>query len=130
MISKNSLSLSITAFLIIGFFIVALPEKGYSGTPVIETGCCQFSEMREVVPGTVDNRFASYTCEAESSKEVCNKQEGEFVPFALCSTETGMCNQIQPTRNVPTLSEWGLIATAGFLGIIGFVVIRRRKAAA
>ncbi len=32
---------------------------------------------------------------------------------------------------IPTLSEWGLIATAGILGIIGFImVIRRRKAAA
>jgi len=30
---------------------------------------------------------------------------------------------------VPTLSEWGLIAMAGVLGIIGFIVIRRRKAA-
>jgi len=30
-------------------------------------------------------------------------------------------------RNVPTLSEWGLIATAGLLGIIGFIVIRKRQ---
>jgi len=29
--------------------------------------------------------------------------------------------------NVPTLSEWGLIAMAGILGIVGFMVIRRRK---
>ena len=32
--------------------------------------------------------------------------------------------------NVPTLSEWGLIAMAGILGIVGYVVIRRRKVAA
>ncbi len=31
--------------------------------------------------------------------------------------------------NVPTLSEWGLIAMAGVLGIVGFVVIRRKKVA-
>ena len=30
---------------------------------------------------------------------------------------------------VPTLSEWGLIAMAGILGIVGFMVIRRRKVA-
>ena len=30
-------------------------------------------------------------------------------------------------RNVPTLSQWGLIATAGLLGIIGFIVIRRKQ---
>jgi len=28
---------------------------------------------------------------------------------------------------VPTLSEWGLIAMAGLLGIIGFIVIRRKQ---
>ena len=31
-------------------------------------------------------------------------------------------------RNVPTLSEWGLIATAGILGLAGLIVIRRRAA--
>ena len=33
-------------------------------------------------------------------------------------------------RSVPTLSEWGLIAMAGVLGIIGLLAIRRRKATA
>ena len=32
--------------------------------------------------------------------------------------------------SVPTLSEWGLIAMAGILGIAGFMVMRRRKATA
>ncbi len=35
-----------------------------------------------------------------------------------------------PPRNVPTLSEWGLIAMAGILGIVGFIVLRRRRVAA
>jgi hypothetical protein len=30
-------------------------------------------------------------------------------------------------RPIPTLSEWGLIAMAGLMGIVGFMVIRRRK---
>lgn len=33
-------------------------------------------------------------------------------------------------RNIPTLSEWGLIATAGVLGIVGLLAVRRRKATA
>ena len=33
-------------------------------------------------------------------------------------------------RPIPTLSEWGLIAMAGVLGIIGLLAIRRRKATA
>lgn len=32
-------------------------------------------------------------------------------------------------RNVPTLSEWGLLATIAGLGVIGFIVIRSRKKA-
>ena len=35
-----------------------------------------------------------------------------------------------PIVEVPTLSEWGLIAMAGILGIVGYMVIRRRKATA
>ncbi len=38
----------------------------------------------------------------------------------------GIVFYIQPT-NVPTLSQWGLIAVAAVLGIVGFMVIRRRK---
>ena len=38
-----------------------------------------------------------------------------------------VCFEPQP---IPTLSEWGLIAMAGVLGIVGFMVIRRRKAVA
>ena len=30
-------------------------------------------------------------------------------------------------RSVPTLSEWGLIAMAGILGIVGLLAIHRRK---
>jgi hypothetical protein len=37
---------------------------------------------------------------------------------------------VLPPRDVPTISEWDLIAMAGVLGIIGFMVIRRRKATA
>jgi len=39
------------------------------------------------------------------------------------------CNPRLP-RDIPTLSEWGLIAMAGILGIVGFMVMRRRKATA
>jgi hypothetical protein len=31
--------------------------------------------------------------------------------------------------SIPTISEWGLIATAGILGIVGFIAVRRRKTA-
>lgn len=38
--------------------------------------------------------------------------------------------ELPPPAPIPTLSEWGLITMAGILGIIGFMVIRRRKVSA
>ena len=35
-----------------------------------------------------------------------------------------------PPRPIPTLSEWGMIAMAGVLGIIGLILARRRKVVA
>ncbi len=39
-------------------------------------------------------------------------------------------NAVMLPTNVPTLSEWGLITMAGILGIVGLIVIRRRKVTA
>jgi len=35
-----------------------------------------------------------------------------------------------PVSNVPTLSEWGLITMAALLGIVGFMVMRRKRVTA
>ena len=54
----------------------------------------------------------------------------------VCKNESGVetvtCTffNVRIERNIPTLSEWGLIALAGILGIVGFMVMRRRKVAA
>ena len=42
--------------------------------------------------------------------------------------ESFVCNAF--IADIPTLSEWGLIAMAGVLGIVGFMVLRRRKVTA
>ena len=54
-----------------------------------------------------------------------------------CLGETGLAGLVNCTffnvreaAEVPTLSEWGLIAMAGILGIVGFMVLRRRKVTA
>lgn len=58
-----------------------------------------------------------------------------------CGVETGLNSSAaferivytnsSVSKNIPTLSEWGLIAAAGGLGLIGvFFVVRRRKAQA
>jgi hypothetical protein len=45
------------------------------------------------------------------------------------TNDTGSCtftNTLIAQAAVPTLSEWGLLSIAGLLGIIGFIVIRKR----
>jgi len=38
--------------------------------------------------------------------------------------------RIEIKTPIPTLSEWGLMVMAGIIGIVGFMVLRRRKVAA
>ncbi|GJM14911.1 MAG: hypothetical protein DHS20C13_02380 [Thermodesulfobacteriota bacterium] len=61
-------------------------------------------------------------------------EDGTGVVVECLDDDEGSCTftntlAIEPAQ-VPTLSEWGLISMAGVLGIIGFMVIRRRKATA
>lgn len=46
--------------------------------------------------------------------------------YGDCGTSLGEPNI---TSTVPTLSEWGMIAMAGVLGVVGFMIMRRRKVA-
>ncbi|MCZ6685511.1 MAG: IPTL-CTERM sorting domain-containing protein [Candidatus Dadabacteria bacterium] len=103
---RNRISLFVATFLIIGFFFLALPEKGITQGGIF---CCQnVGSCRDGSGGEV---FA------------CSQQpvEGEF-----CNEDTGLC-QALTSVDVPTLSQWGLIAMVGILGIAGYLVIRRRK---
>jgi hypothetical protein len=45
------------------------------------------------------------------------------------SIESNLVEKIWENIPIPTLSEWGLIAMAAILGIVGYLVIRRRKVA-
>jgi len=113
---ENKISIFLATFIIIGFFFVALPEQGIAGNgipPIGEMGCCQ-------LPG-------------EGCEDVDDGRciPGTFLPNQICNDATGQC--IQPVNTptpIPTLSEWGLISMAGLLGIVGFMVMRRRKVTA
>jgi cysteine-rich repeat protein len=56
-----------------------------------------------------------------TSPEECD--DGNDSPGDGCSATC----QLEVAHNVPALSLWGLLALAGVLGIIGLMVIRRRK---
>ena len=55
-------------------------------------------------------------------------------PWTACTIAIRMSTEPPPptitplgARNVPTISAWGLIATAAVIGVIGFIAIHRRK---
>ncbi len=118
---KNRISLFLATFLVVGFFFLAMPEKGYSQE--MGPGCCQYEDVEfyecvEISPGLI--------CPFSNIGPAV-----DFFPNGICNRSTGLCSNIIPlTKNVPTLSEWGLIIMAGILGIVGFMVIRRRKVTA
>lgn len=55
---------------------------------------------------------------------------GLFYIWEDCELLVSELVGVRDLRPIPTLSEWGLITTAALLGLIGFMVIRRRKATA
>ncbi len=67
-------------------------------------------------------------------QRVYNNGDANAETGTIGSEDNGLVTQFvceQPfVPNVPTLSEWGLIAMAGILGIVGFMVMRRRKVTA
>jgi len=71
MLIRHQISLFIITFLIVGFFILALPEKGFSGTP--DLGCCKPPEG---------------PC-FETDQEGCSQADG--MPFANPCAEVPEC---------------------------------------
>ncbi|MGH7849215.1 MAG: IPTL-CTERM sorting domain-containing protein, partial [Thermodesulfobacteriota bacterium] len=58
---------------------------------------------------------------------------GNSVTFFCEDNDLATCvfTNVRSSDPIPTLSEWGLIAMAGVMGIVGlFIVMRRRKVTA
>lgn len=88
----------------------------YSGPEGVIVFTDEFGEGRVVVIGW------DYCCTPPDT-------EGPILDwFEVANRAFEQCN-FEEVRPIPTLSEWGLIAMAGVLGIIGLLAIRRRKAA-
>jgi hypothetical protein len=94
----------VIAVFLLSLFFISAPERA-DAQPL----CCQI------------NADACFDSENPVPVE-CPSED--IIPGALCNFDTGQC-QFVPS-NVPTLSEWGLVAMAGVLGLVGFFVIRRR----
>ena len=97
------------------------PADGCSDTCLVENGwVCE-------IPGAPCRQI---TCgdglvEGEEECDDGNVEDGDGCSSACLVEEP------PPTVTaIPTLSQWGLIAMAGIFGIVGFMVMRRRKVTA
>jgi len=124
MMIKKSISTFVIAFLVFGFFFLALPEKGYSGNPMPPNGpfgCCQ-------VPVDICLAEEQQCCKDFEFDEVnlCIVEGGTFITGGSCQ-DNGLCTSPEVITPIPTISQWGLIAMASILGVIGIIMIIRRK---
>jgi len=124
MANTKRITTFLAAFLVAGLLFFSLSQHASAGGPMppVELGCCQYGlEFGELSCLDIDGGF----CLIPIQSSFDGFFEGES-----CNKDTGLCTGINKINEVPTLSEWGLIAMAGVLGIIGFMVVRRRKATA
>jgi len=121
MVSKKSITTFVASFLVFGFLFLALPQNSNAE---IDPGCCQYG----IEQGTLSCLDSGGRCPAFKD----GRSFDGFFPGETCNEQTGVCSGLNPedVRNVPTLSEWGLIAMAGVLGLVGFMVMRRKRATA
>ncbi len=95
------------------------PGNGFDQLFLYEMGV--ITQLTNFTGAEVDNIFQpSISCDGESFVF------GGNVPDSRIQLFKGLFEV--PVRPIPTLSEWGLVAMAGVLGIVGLLAIRRRKA--
>jgi len=116
MLSRNQIFLSAIFILIAGFFFLSSPVASYA-----QSDCCIANEglgcSNQVCANTVCAQD-SYCCDVQWDDK-CADQAND-----LCE----VCRE--SVRNVPVMSECGMIAFAGILGLVGFFyVFTKRKRA-
>jgi len=83
--------------------------------------------LEEVTPGWV---LDEVECSDPQGVNINILENGVTIEcLTLAEVTCNFLNSMEAIEatDVPTLSEWGLIAMAGVLGIVGFMVMRRRK---
>ena len=120
------------AVLVFSMMFISLPNNSNAGTPTFPPitfapnpgGCCQYI-------GTGLENAGQDICSDIPSGFICpiiaETDFENFSPALTCNEASGRCEAV---RNVPTLSEYGLIAMAVVMGFLGYILLRRRKATA
>ncbi|GJM14979.1 MAG: hypothetical protein DHS20C13_03060 [Thermodesulfobacteriota bacterium] len=123
MANKIIITTFIAAFLIAGFLSISIPKDADAGIPIPPDGsqaCCQWELEGELA---CSNLPQGVLCAIPGDADFIGIFDDQF-----CDVRTGQCGAF--TSQVPTLSEWGLIAMAAVLGVVGFMVMRRKRATA
>ena len=123
----KTVSTFVLAVLVASFLFISIPENTSAQEftiPPLPAGCCQYVGVAPENLGQdiCTERAAGLLCPSSS-----DRQEVGFSEFQTCNIVTGQCEVV---RNVPTLSEWGLITMAGVMGLIGYMLLRRKRATA
>ena len=91
-------------------------------------GCCFLEEVNG--QAMANSRGIDPEKCIETTGTICGGIGGIYKGNDTDCAEFPEC-ALPPPPTIPTLSEWGLIIMAGILGIIGFImVIRRRRVTA
>ena len=114
MLSRNRIFLSVIFVLVAGFFFLSTPETSYA-----QSDCCFSHEGVGCGDQTCENIVCgidSYCCSVNWDNICVGEAED------LCGN---LC--IEDISPIPTMSEWGMIAFAGILGLVSFFVIFTRR---
>ena len=73
--------------------------------------------------------FGGMDCDAGPGITIENNKQGFTIQCVNAIEGEAVCTivNVLESRPIPTLSEWGLIAMAGLMGIVGFTVMRRKQ---
>ncbi len=136
MFIRNQIFLSVVFILVAGFFFLSTPESSYAQSNCCTPGGngglgCDNQACQDLICG--QDAFCCNTswdgiCAGDAIDQ-CAVCDG---PPPTDPPPTGPPPTFipPPSASIPTMGGWGLIAMAGVLGIVGFMVIRRRKVTA
>lgn len=122
-----------------------LPD-GTTGNDIVELLCpggeladnvFSLVQSNVIVLGDVDAGYAVESLEDEGEFCIIASSELDVELIFLTPEEYSDCRErliqgcnLISIHPIPTLSEWGVIAMAGVLGVIGLILLRRRKVVA
>ncbi|MGH7849842.1 MAG: IPTL-CTERM sorting domain-containing protein [Thermodesulfobacteriota bacterium] len=116
--------LFIVSFILTGLFFFSLTESGFAGSSPGGPPCCDIPSIDFCYGGGAVSQ-----CSAEClNSGDCILYQDQICVLDGSDPAFGSCQLFQ--SNIPTLGEWGMIILAMTLGIVGYMIIRRKKAAA